>query len=183
MKSSSIDIIIDNDILDKIIDYCYKYKIPNNNILKLILIKYFYTKNKNIDDVLYKVYDLKYDNNNEKKKFKNNTIYEYITHFDDYSPILNYYDRNNIKYEKYTGDIDLSNIEYIKLLEYDEFKYISHNKINNMDTSINDFINGLCTNNKKYKKLLYFIVHSKVPEPDFIIDIVKIPQKINVILS
>ncbi|CCU55964.1 unknown similar to AMEV040 [Choristoneura rosaceana entomopoxvirus 'L'] len=178
----TIDIEINDDIIDKIIHNSYKKNIPNNSIIKSILKKYIFRKESEIKDVLYIIENIEYHDNVEKKKSLNNNIYEKITFFKNYSPMLNYYDKNNINYKICDYDIDLSNYKYIKLIEYDEFNYHVLNKINDVDIYFESFIKGLYEKNKYYCKLLYFVLSEKYTDPDYIIDIIKVPEKINIIL-
>ncbi|CCU55362.1 unknown similar to AMEV040 [Adoxophyes honmai entomopoxvirus 'L'] len=176
-----INIVINNDIIDSIIYHCYKNKLPNNYIFKNILQKYIF-KNIECKNVLYIIQDVAY---NDCNKYINNDcfIYEYISFFDNYSPMLNYYDKNKINYKKCEDDINLCNFKYLKLLDLCEFNYEKFNQITNTDDiAFNNFITGLYNKDKYYSKFIYFLINYKFDNPDFMIDAIKIPGKINIIL-
>ncbi|AAG02746.1 hypothetical protein AMV040 [Betaentomopoxvirus amoorei] len=181
-----IDIKIDETIIDKIIYNCYKKKdiIPNNSIIKFILKKYIF-KNIEPKDVLYIIEDMDYNNKCKKVKKINNNIYEKITFFGMYSPMLNYYDKNNIKYKLCEENVDLSEYPYIKLIEFEDFSYNTDGlkKIEDDDIYFESFIKGLYNKDKYYKELLYMIIYCNYSDPDFLVGVIKIPHKINIILS
>ena len=170
---------LDKKLLDKLIYYIYKNNIPDNEILKYT-IKLFNKCNAHTE--LYLIFNLNYYNS--KKIYNDNSfIYEYITFFDDYSPLLNYYDNNNIKYDKIIQKIDLETIQYLKFDKYINFCIVNNmiNELPSKDKYFLNFIDDIYNNNKYNLKFLYILNtnNKNVNDIDYIIDIIKTPSNLH----
>jgi hypothetical protein len=139
--------------LNIIINNIYNNEIPSDTISDII--NYFIKKNKILK--IYKVFDINIKNNlkiKDKSSSETNFIYEYIHYIDNYSPLLQYYDNQKIKYIELSEDLEnlnlsKDNIHFNKCQLIKNFKFsinnFNYNKqyLINKELKLYDFINNL----------------------------------------
>ncbi|BAO49515.1 hypothetical protein [Alphaentomopoxvirus acuprea] len=166
---------IDRSIINIIIAKIYKRCIPRNTSIIHIINKLY---NKKISQKNYKIYGMKYNNEEKIKGDENDYIIETISFIDDYSPLLSYYENNNYKFT--LSDESIDNIKYSKFENIIDF-YLTNNIINMLceeDKYLLKYINGIINNKNYYKKILFILIHHKDIDPDFIVDLIKVPKNI-----
>jgi hypothetical protein len=167
------DKILHTDI-NKIINDIYKNDIPTNVICYII--NFFIKKNTTIKN--YKIHNM-IIKNNVKYYDNNNCITESISFIDNYSPLLEYYNNRDIKYEE-IDNVDLS-CQFNKIQLISKFKFSLDNFLNNIslldeqNLFFYNFINNLV--NYDYDTWKIFINIKKdfsIRDLTFIIDNLKI---------
>lgn len=141
--------------LNIIINNIYNNEIPSDTICNII--NYFVIKKKKLK--MYKVFDIKIKNNlkiKNESNSENNFIYEYISCIGNYSPLLQYYDSQKIKY------IELCTYSIKKLnLSEDNIHFNKYQFVKNFKYSINNFnCNKQCLINKELR--LYEFINNLV---------------------
>lgn len=127
---------------------------------------------KAITNKIYKIYGIILEKHNndtglnriieiEKYKHNDNYIYEYITFFNNESPLLIFYDLHNIRYEEINDTKNMSDINNKYLVNeslYENLNFFKLNyKLNYLYDLINDFnniniVNKKISNKNKKKK-------------------------------
>jgi hypothetical protein len=194
MDTKTVILDINKFLINKIIDSIYDDNIPKDYILKHIIVKLH--NNADINSKLYKIYNIQYLNN-KKCKTTSEYIYEYITFINDYSPMLEYYNRHNIESEITDESDSVKELEYIKLEELYDYRLecgLNKNLRDAEDIKLLNFVDDILNNynyenndkivNKKkrrrdnYNLKLLYLIHINCENPHFEIGYHNFPKNI-----
>lgn len=179
-------LMIDRFAFDKLVIFVYKNTLPSDHILKYGLKLLFNINIETIKNKIIKSNNVTYNHDYEKVLKSDCFIYERVSFFNKYAPLLNFYKNKNINYQFVSDkDINLNDFKYINIEEYNHDLCLLYNLTDNLseiDNTFIQYINGIKKKDKYFVKILYILKKYPDLDADYAIDFIKTPR-INLILK